>query len=297
MERTASPTIGNTSISVGNPWIFFGVTFAITWGFWLAAVALGVRFDSATGLVLLLLGLTGPGATGILFVYLVYDERGRTDFWSRVKQIRRISGRWLLVILLLAPIIAIIAVSVEILLGGTSATLGDWIYEVNTNPTAFLPTLAFATIAPLLEELGWRGYALDRLQLKRSALISSVILGTVWAVWHLPLFFIEGSYQHDMVGFGTLEFWMFMIGIIPVSVAITWVYNNTARSILVAILMHGWINFTLQSIELTGRSEVFHIMIWFVVAALITAIWGAKTLRKDDEMPHPPQANRETTHE
>jgi uncharacterized protein len=109
------------------------------------------------------------------------------------------------------------------------------------------------------------------------------------------LFFVEGSYQHDMVGFGTLEFWMFMIGIIPVSVAITWVYNNVARSILVAILMHGWANFTLQSIELTGRSEVFHIAIWFVVVALITASWGAKTLRRDNEMPHPPRTKREAT--
>lgn len=199
--------------------------------------------------------------------------------------------------LLLAPVIAIVAASVEVLLGGTSATLGNWLYEVDTNPVSFLPTLAFATLAPLLEELGWRGYALDRLQLRQSALVSSVILGVVWAVWHLPLFFTEGSYQHDMVGFGTLEFWMFMIGIIPVSVAITWVYNNTARSILVAILMHGWTNFTLQSIELTGRSEVFHITIWFVVVALIIAIWGAETLRKDDKMPHPPQAKRETTSE
>lgn len=61
--------------------------------------------------------------------------------------------------------------------------------------------------------------------------------------------------------------------------------------------MHGWTNFTLQSIELTGRSEVFHITIWFVVVALIIAIWGAETLRKDGEMPHPPQAKRETTSE
>ena len=54
---------------------------------------------------------------------------------------------------------------------------------------------------------------------------------------------------------------MFAIGIVPVSVAIIWVYNNTARSVLVAILMHGWTNFTLQSVELTGRSEVFHVTI------------------------------------
>jgi uncharacterized protein len=99
-----------------------------------------------------------------------------------VRQARRIGGRWLLVVLLLAPVIAVTAASVELLLGGTSATLGDWLYEVDTNLAAFLPTLAFATLAPLLEELGWRGYALDRLQLERSALVSSVILGVVWAI-------------------------------------------------------------------------------------------------------------------
>lgn len=134
---------------------------------------------------------------------------------------------------------------------------------------------------------------LDRLQLTRSALVASLILGVVWSVWHLPLFFIEGSYQHDMVGFGTLEFWMFMIGIVPLSVVFTWVYNNTARSILAVILLHGWTNFTVQTIELTGRSEVFHIALWFVVIALITAFWGAKALRKDGDIPHPPQPRQE----
>lgn len=288
MPETDPRTIGSTSVSVGNPWVFFGVTFAITWACWLSAIALDVRFDSTTGLVLLLLGLTGPGAAGIGFVYLVYDDRGRTDFWRRVREVRRIGARWLLAILLLAPVVATAAATLELLSGGTSATLGDWLYEVDTNPAAFLPTLAFATIAPLLEELGWRGYALDRLQLRWSALGASVLLGVVWAVWHLPLFFIEGSYQHDMVGFGTLEFWLFMVGIVPVSVAFTWVYNNTERSILAVILMHGWTNFTLQSIELTGRSEMIHIGLWVVVVALLTVIWGAGTLTRDDELPHPP---------
>lgn len=185
-------------------------------------------------------------------------------------------GRWLLVVLFLAPIIAVTAAVVELLLGGSSATLGEWGYVVDTNPAAFLPTIAFATLVPLLEELGWRGYALDRLQLEYSALVSSTVLGIVRPVWPLPLFFIEVSYQHDMTGFGPLEFWMFMIGIVLVSVAITWVYNNTARSVLIATVMHGWANVTLQSIELTGRSEVSHIALWFVAAAFITAFWERK---------------------
>lgn len=294
-DRSSEAASATSSISAANPWIFFGVTFAITWGCWLAAIALGISFDSAAGLLLLLLGLLGPGVAGIAFVYLAYDEAGRTDFWDRVRQGRRISARWLLTILLLPPVVVITAAVADIALGGTSVSLGGWAGEFDTNPAAFLPTLFFATLPPLLEELGWRGYALDRLQLKWSALASSLVLGIVWAVWHLPLFFIEGSYQHDMVGFGTLEFWMFMIGIVPLSVAFTWIYNNTARSILAVILLHGWTNFTVQTIELTGRSEVFHIMTWFVAIALIAAIWGASTLRKDGEMPHPPRAERATT--
>lgn len=291
---TGNSTSPATRNLAGNPWVFFGATFAITWGCWLAAIAFGVSFDSATGLLLLLLGLMGPGVAGIGFVYLAYDQPGRTDFWKRLREARRISLHWLLIILLLPPTVVGTAALVDIAIGGTSVSLGEWIDEFGTNPAAFLPTLFFATLPPLLEELGWRGYALDRLQLKWSALVSSLMLGVVWSVWHLPLFFIEGSYQHDMVGFGTLEFWMFMIGVVPLSVAFTWVYNNTARSILAVIILHGWVNFTVQTIELAGRSEVFHILTWVIAIAFIAAIWGTNTLRRDGAMPHPPQVELDT---
>lgn len=297
VSETALPTIGNTSVSVGNPWIFFGVTFAVTWGFWLLAIVLGFGGDTAVGFLLGLLGLAGPGVAGIGFVYLVYDEPGRKDFWDRLTRVRRISARWLLIVFLLPPTVVVTAAVAEIALGGTSVSLADWVTDADNPLLLFLPTLFVATLPPLLEELGWRGYALDRLQLNRSALVASLLLGIVWSVWHFPLFFWEGWYHHDTVGFGTLEFWMFHIGIVWLAVAFTWVYNNTARSILAVILLHGWTNFTVQTIELTGRSEVFHIATWFVVLVLITMIWGANTFRKDNEVPHPPRAKREPVRE
>lgn len=284
MEESLSSTVG----PVGTPWTFFAATFAITWGCWLAAIALDVGFDSPLGLALLFLGLVGPGAAGIGFVYLVYDEPGRRDFWNRIVQVGRIDRRWLLAILLLPVAVDVTAAVTELLLGGTSAELGAWVGEFWRNPVVVLPTLFFATLPPLLEELGWRGYALDRLQLGRSALVSSVILGVVWALWHLPLFFIEGSYQHDAVGFNTLEFWLFMLGLVPVSVFITWVYNNTGRSILGAIVVHGWMNLTLQTVELSGRAEVMHISLWVVVAVVLVLTWGGAALRRDGVVPHPP---------
>ncbi|QLG50612.1 CPBP family intramembrane glutamic endopeptidase [Natrinema halophilum] len=285
MNEPSRFTIGTTTVSVANPWLFFGVTFLITWSFWLSAIVLEVSFSSAAGLVLLLTGLVGPGIAGIGFVYLVYDDRGRSDFWSRITQVRRIGSRWFLVLLLLPLAVTTVAAVVDLLLGGPGATWGEGVQEFGGNPLAILPALFFASLPPILEELGWRGYALDRLQLNWSALNASVILGAVWAVWHLPLFFIEGTFQREMVGFGTLGFWLFMVGTVALSVAFTWVYNHTSRSILGIILMHGWVNFVSETIEV---ADVIYYSHWVLLAVLLTAIWGAKTLTNAEEVPRPP---------
>jgi len=271
--------------TIGSGWVYLAVTVAGTWAFWLPAIALGVRFDSAVGLVLLLVGLTVPGVLGIVFVYLNYDKRGRTDFWNRVTQPRRFGTRWLAVILLVPLGIAVLAGVVDLLLGGTGPSWGEGVTEFGINPLAILPALFFATLPPILEELGWRGYALDRLQLRWSAFGATMILGVVWALWHLPLFFIEGSYQHDAVGFATTEFWLFMTGIVALSFAFTWIYNNTERSILGIIILHGWVNFTAEIIVVP---DLAYYALWFVFAGLTVAIWGTQTMTNADEIPHPP---------
>ena len=276
---------GSRSDRFGRWWVYLAVAVGGTWVFWLAAIALGVSFDSAVGLVLLLVGLATPGVAGIVFVYLVYDERGRADFWNRVTQVRRVGLRWLLVILMVPLGVSVVAGVVDLLLGGTGPTWGEGVTEFGVNPIAILPALFFATLPPILEELGWRGYALDRLQLTWSALTASLILGVVWAVWHLPLFFIEGSYQHDAVGFGTTGFWLFMAGIVALSAVFTWIYNNTDRSISGIIVLHGWVNFTAEVIVVP---DPHYYGLWFVLAGVVVAIWGAKTMTKADDVPHPP---------
>jgi membrane protease YdiL (CAAX protease family) len=266
--------------------VFFGVAYAITWGCWLAAIALGVSFDTAFGAVLLLIGLTGPGAAGIGFIYLVYDDRGRTGFWNRIRQVRRIGVRWFLVILLVPVVVTIMAAIADSLLGGPGVALGEGVREFGVNPLAILPALFFATLQPILEELGWRGYALDRLQLDWSALVASLLLGIVWAVWHLPLFFIEGSFQREVVGFATPGFWLFMVGVVALSVIFTWVYNHTARSILGIVVLHGWVNFVSETVEVADQ---FYYPVWVLLAVLVVLIWGAGKLTNADEVPRPPR--------
>ncbi|MFC5136530.1 MULTISPECIES: CPBP family intramembrane glutamic endopeptidase [Haloferacaceae] len=223
---------------LGSPWVYFAATYAITWGFWVSAIALDVSFDTAIGTVLLLVGLAGPAVAGIALVYLVYGERGRVDFWNRVKQVRRVGVRWFLVILAVPVGVTIVAAIADILLGGPGVEFGE---AVTGFPLPTLPTLFISTLPPLLEELGWRGYALDRLQMDWSALNASLLLGVVWAAWHLPLFFIRGSFHYEVVGFLTVGFWLFNIGVVALSVIFTWVYNHTARSIIGIILLHGWV--------------------------------------------------------
>lgn len=155
--------------------------------------------------------------------------------------------------------------------------------EVATNflsqPLSIIPSLLFASLIPFIEELGWRGYALDCLQSKRNALVSSLILGIVWSLWHLPLFFIKDTYQYDL-GFGSPAFWLFIIGIVPLSFSFTWIYNNTHRSTLAVILFHAMVNFTGELIAITERADTYSIMLWFIAAVAIIIIWGSKTFTR-----------------
>ena len=292
MVETEPPTIGSTSISAGNPWIFFGATYAVTWSLLLLAIVLGVSFESVEGAVIQLVALIGIGAVGAGFMSLVYGKRGRTDLWNRIKQARRIGVLWFLVILLVPVVVTIVAAIADSLLGGPGIVFGEWIVEIGTNPLVFLPTLFFSTLPPFFEEIGWRGYALDRLQLNWSALTASLLLGVVWAGWHLPLFFIEGAFLHDVVGFATVGFWLFIIGTIALSVILSWIYNNTSRSILGAVILHAWVNFVSQSVEVADQ---FYYPVWVLSAVLIVGIWGTKTLTNSAEVPRPPEEQRPAT--
>jgi len=288
MEDTSGRTIGKTNIELSSPWVFFTITFAFTWAFWIPAIIFDLAFDNVLGLLLLLLGLLGPGITGVVLMKLLYTESAQKDFWDRVTNIRRIGIQWYLAVFLYAPILFAIAAGIDILLGGTGYFVADWVSQLTSNPAAFLPTLLFSTLPPVLEELGWRGFALDQLQRTRAALSAGLILGVIWAAWHLPLFLIEGTNQHDAVGFLTTRFWLFMIGVVALSVAFTWIHNGTGGSILASILLHSWTNFTLQTVEGTLRTDIiFYAGTLWAFVVLVAILYGVKTLARGADLPHP----------
>lgn len=265
-----------TRPALATPWVFFLATYLWSGVFGGLAILMDLSMESAAGLVLVLLAALGPMVMGITFSYLTRDKEGRRDYWKRIINFKRISARWYLIIFLFVPILNGLAALLDMLIGGTGGTWGDVVLNAFTNPASLVLSILFATLFPFIEELGWRGYLLDRLQEKYSALASSLVLGVLWSVWHLPTFFIRDSYQASL-GIGTPAFWWFFAGIIPLNFAFTWIYNNTYRSTLAVILFHAMVNFTGELFTLSERADTLSILLWFVAAIGIILICNTRT--------------------
>jgi membrane protease YdiL (CAAX protease family) len=266
-----------------SPWPFFALAFILSWLFWIPAAVLSHGSSSFPLGILFFLGGFGPSISGVVMVYRTQDEAGRRDFWQRAFSFRRIGGAWYAFILLVFPILAALSVLVEVL-AGRRVPFFPYLAALAAEPllALWLPVMALqvALLGPLSEELGWRGYALDALQARWSALVSGLVVGVFWSVWHWPLFFIGegGSFYYEW-GFGTTLFWLFLLRMALLSVPMTWVYNNNQRSILSAILLHFAYNLTFsfvypipETMHLYGTAAILMMVIVIVI------IWGPQTL-------------------
>lgn len=128
------------------------------------------------------------------------------------------------------------------------------------------------------EELGWRGFALPRLQTKYNALTASLILGVIWSVFHLPLFFtLTGSSQSDW------SFFNFLISTIAMTVLYTWMYNNTRGSVLLAYLFHAAANTWAQVFSIDHANQSLNWIVTgllVIAAAIVVAATGAEYLSR-----------------
>jgi membrane protease YdiL (CAAX protease family) len=181
-------------------------------------------------------------------------------------------------------LVAILLLPLVIFTGGTlfSALSGATKLDFSALSNPPYAIIAFFVIlltgGPLQEEFGWRGYALPRLQSRFSALVSSLILGFFWWLWHLPLVFIPGRFMADnLLLFLAVE-------IVLTSILFTWIYNNTDGSVSSALLLHTTMNWSIW-LFLPGMKTNFSIIGFTVVLLLIAVlvilrVWGTARLRK-----------------
>ena len=251
--------------------------FALGWSslFWAASVRWNPVDDPASSL-LFLLGGAGPFIAAVSLTQLRETPEDRRDFWLRAFDPRRLRWPWFEAALLLHPAIVALAFAADIALGGSLPPLDAQASSIS----AVLSLMFFVFwFGPLPEEMGWRGFALDRLQRDRTALQASLILGSVWALWHVPLFFVPGSYQAGLE-LGSLRSWIFLLSMVPLSVLMTWVYNNTARSTLSAVLIHYSGNLCGALLSKTDRVAALELGFLSLAAVVVVLGWGARRLTK-----------------
>ena len=217
------------------------------------------------------LGGFSPAIAGILMVYGTNDEETIRDYWRRIFDFKRIGARWYLPIVLLYPACILLSFAVS----RTPLDLTP-LSELLQNPAYFLTTAAFIfLVGPFSEEPGWRDYALDWLQARYSAGVSSLILGGIWWAWHLPLLTVTGSFLNT-TGTDPVFLTGYLVTVLLYSILFTWVYNNNRRSVMAVILLHFSINLTSRIILVPAH--VFAVAM-FVLLAIVMAVvtyygWG-----------------------
>jgi CAAX protease family protein len=218
------------------PWLYLLLAYGWTW-LWLIPVALTRRDYQSSPLLLVIvfIGIFGPGLAGIL---LTYREGGREkvdDFWRRALDFRRIRPFWIGIILLLWPAMHLLANLTSKAMGGelpTSELAGQLKSQLFIIPVVVV--LYFVQAG--LEDLGWRGYMLERLLQRWSPVTSSLLVGISHAFWHIPFFLIVGTGQMK-IGFG-VNFLLFISQAVVFSIYATWCYVGNRHSTLAAILLH-----------------------------------------------------------
>ncbi len=230
--QTTPPSPTTTAKTRAFPLGYFALAFAFTWSVWWLAVLEARGIISSLPIPAQALGVFGPLVAAVV---LTAREGGRAELRSLMRRILRwrVPPVWYGVVILGPVLLYLSSMALEVLLGGRPPSLGAL---VGALPAVLLYAAYMILFVAIGEEVGWRGYALPTLQARYSALASSVILGTLWALWHLPLFFNPDLFYSD------LPFVVQLAIQVAWAILFTWVFNSTGGSLFMAILMHAVLN-------------------------------------------------------
>jgi uncharacterized protein len=255
---------------IGHPLrIFFGLAFGISWTF-LIADALGsqglIPFRltlSGSGIILVLLMSYGPTLAALIVSWATEGAAGVRGLLGRLVPWRAGVG-WYALALAGPAVYAFVTGSLLGFFGATLKPLPGPVYQV------VLLGLVGSIVRGIIngEELGWRGYALPRLQERYTALTASLILGVIWFAFHIPIMFVPGS----IGGSQTLDHALpFLVGVLAMSIIITWIFNTTQGSVLPIILLHGAYNTWPDLFMITSGNPALA-WLWPAISVLLAAI-------------------------
>jgi uncharacterized protein len=210
-------------------WPFFFLTFVVTWAAW----GLASRLAPASLLrqPFILLGVFAPSLVALAIALRARGSAGARDLLAPIGR-WRVGVRWY--------VFAVTFMSATKLLVALMhrVTTGVWPQFGATPWWIMLLAIPISTWVQAGEEIGWRGHALPRLTRRFGLAPASIVLGVIWAAWHLPLFYMSGG---DTFG---QSFPVYTAQVTALSVAMAWLFWRTGGSLLLTMLMHAAINNT-----------------------------------------------------
>jgi membrane protease YdiL (CAAX protease family) len=240
------------------------LTFALSIPFWVIGAVSQVQV--LPGIPISALMVVAPVTAALMLVYRENTSAGVAALLKRSLDFGRVRAKiWYLPTILLMPGIMVLSYLAMRLMG---VALPAPQLALTTTLTLFIVFF----VAAIGEELGWSGYAIDPLQERYGALGGALLLGVVWAVWHvIPLL----SAQRSLIW---IAWWS--LGTVASRVIIVWLYNNTGRSVFVAVLFHTMINLTWQLFPINGSFYDPRVtsVITAAVAVVVVIVWGPRTM-------------------
>ncbi|MBI2833977.1 MAG: CPBP family intramembrane metalloprotease [Acidobacteria bacterium] len=264
---------------------FFSLTYAATWICWTGARAIARGSPPASPALAVFAGavfLLGVFAPALVALALTERAEGRGATRALLCRVFkwRVGARWYVFAVGYIPAVKLSVALVHRFATGVWPRFGQEAWYLMAAP------IVFSTWVQAGEEIGWRGYALPRLSDRFGLAPASVILGIIWASWHLPLFFVPES---DTFG---QSFPLYLLQVTALSVAAAWLYWRTKGSLLLVMLLHAAINNTHDIVPsaVPGATNPFalstSLVAWLTVAFLwITAAYFLVRMHKTATLP------------
>ncbi len=253
-----------------SPLKFFLLTYILSWTIWIVLILASPQISEGVSTIVRLFGVLIPAFSAIILTAYYVGRQGIRHLFSRLK-IWKVGAKWWLAVIFVYPALLVIA-----------GLLYNLFYPqsmVNLLPisiSTLIANIIFLTIASLGEEIGWRGVALPSLQRKYSPFVSSLVLGILWSVWHLPFWILIGTLSQ----YGWVYFLMNFLFIVPTTFFITWIFNNTKGSLLLPVVLHvvfNVINVTIFPVTgSVGDFGIFIVLQFAVMFAIIPSLRKTK---------------------
>jgi membrane protease YdiL (CAAX protease family) len=258
--------------------LFFLLTL-FAWAIWIPQAArsygVGVWAPSMQS-PLNALTVWSPGLAAMLLCWRASGKAGIATLFSRLG-LWRVPLKWYLVALFLAPALWFCAFGIDRLTGQTyNLETPLLLQSFSAGAVAMIPIAAVFTLPNALgEELGWRAFALPRLQQKHSPIVASIVIGIFWGFWHVPAWLAWSGVEAS-----PLPILVMVVNMVPAAIVFTWLFNRTNGSLLLVTLYHASIankGYFLPTLPTYAEPA----LLWLVAVAIVTA--GGMTRRRSSD--------------